>query len=585
MTTFDQHQQNVETQYNVVGDLTIHQTPQRTVPLQRPPRAEHFVAREKELAQLLTDLQPGRVVTLCGPGGIGKSALAAEAVWTLAPNEAPPDRFPDGIIFHSFAGQPQAEVALETIARTFGQAPKPTPAAAAQRTLAGRQLLLLLDSAEDADNLSAVLEVRGGCGVLVTSRSRSDAQAERQDIEPLAAAEAVKLLQAWGRGQATDEVAVQRISDLVGRLPLAVRLVGRYLEQTGETAAEYLEWLEETPIEALSQGEHREENVARLLEHSLAQVSESARQVLAVAGLLALAPFDRAIIGAALEMTSGKVRRALNHLISYGLLRREGDRYEVNHALVHTYAQQRLVVSDKMIEGLVTYYTDLFNRYGFEAAEFSQLDAVRIHVMAIVERCREQAMWPVMPGLAWAVSRYGSYLVNQDYGVERLIVAKAGLEAARKLEQELHEATFLGIIGETLFSSGQAQKAIPYFEQALAINLKIGDRNGEGHILRHLGQAFISLGQVERAIEYFERSLPITRETGDYHSEGTNLGILGGIYLSLGQVERGIEFQKQALTVHAGKDRTGEARMLSSLGIICRRLGQIGQAINYYQQA
>ena len=33
--------------------------------------------REAELAQLLDDLQPGRVVTLTGPGGIGKSALAA----------------------------------------------------------------------------------------------------------------------------------------------------------------------------------------------------------------------------------------------------------------------------------------------------------------------------------------------------------------------------------------------------------------------------------------------------------------------------------------------------------------------------
>jgi flagellar biosynthesis GTPase FlhF len=54
-------------------------------PLQRPPRAEHFTGREKELAQLRQDLQPGRVVTLCGPGGIGKTALATEAIWKLAP--------------------------------------------------------------------------------------------------------------------------------------------------------------------------------------------------------------------------------------------------------------------------------------------------------------------------------------------------------------------------------------------------------------------------------------------------------------------------------------------------------------------
>ena len=46
-------------------------------PLQRPPRAKHFTGRAAELARLLEALRPGEVVTLCGPGGIGKTALAA----------------------------------------------------------------------------------------------------------------------------------------------------------------------------------------------------------------------------------------------------------------------------------------------------------------------------------------------------------------------------------------------------------------------------------------------------------------------------------------------------------------------------
>ena len=89
-----------------------------------------------------------RVVTLCGPGGIGKSALAAEAVWQ--PEVA--TRFPDGLIFHSFYNQPQAALAQESIARAFGQEPKPTPRDAARRVLAGKHALLLLDGAEDADD-------------------------------------------------------------------------------------------------------------------------------------------------------------------------------------------------------------------------------------------------------------------------------------------------------------------------------------------------------------------------------------------------------------------------------------------------
>jgi len=83
-------------------NVHIHQPPPYRPPLQRPAQSDHFQDRKAELAQRLSDLQPGAVITLSGPGGMGKSALAGEAVWHLAPDDQPPTRFPDGIFFHSF---------------------------------------------------------------------------------------------------------------------------------------------------------------------------------------------------------------------------------------------------------------------------------------------------------------------------------------------------------------------------------------------------------------------------------------------------------------------------------------------------
>ncbi|MCI5121803.1 MAG: hypothetical protein D3908_11560, partial [Candidatus Electrothrix sp. AUS4] len=62
-----------------------------------PPKGDIFLHREEELAWLDKHLHPDRVVAICAPGGMGKTALAARAVRKL-----PPDRFPDPIIFHTF---------------------------------------------------------------------------------------------------------------------------------------------------------------------------------------------------------------------------------------------------------------------------------------------------------------------------------------------------------------------------------------------------------------------------------------------------------------------------------------------------
>ena len=108
-----QHAAQSYSPYSPGADATTAWQPSGgTVPLHKPLRTQNFIGRAAELGRLLAELQPGRTVTLCGPGGIGKTALAAEAIWTLAPDGDPPARFPDGIFFHTFYRQPQAGLAL-----------------------------------------------------------------------------------------------------------------------------------------------------------------------------------------------------------------------------------------------------------------------------------------------------------------------------------------------------------------------------------------------------------------------------------------------------------------------------------------
>jgi len=69
--------------FKIQGDFIYNEATKVRLPFQRPPQVPHFTGREDEIAALLRDLQPGRAVTICGPGGMGKTSLAAEAIWQL----------------------------------------------------------------------------------------------------------------------------------------------------------------------------------------------------------------------------------------------------------------------------------------------------------------------------------------------------------------------------------------------------------------------------------------------------------------------------------------------------------------------
>ena len=142
-----------------------------TEPVRPPSPLTRLVGRDDELATLTRMLTEDgqRLVTITGPGGIGKSRLAVAAARAVEP------AFPDGVVFVDLAPVLDAGLVITAVAnalgiRDTGERPLAEKVAAA---LAGRRLLLVLDNVEQvvdaAPKLSALI-AGSSASVLATSR-------------------------------------------------------------------------------------------------------------------------------------------------------------------------------------------------------------------------------------------------------------------------------------------------------------------------------------------------------------------------------------------------------------------------------
>jgi predicted ATPase/DNA-binding SARP family transcriptional activator len=206
-----------------------------------------FIGRRRELARVVALLRDPacRLLTLCGPGGVGKTRLALQAA---AQVEA---AFADGALFVSMVEVRYPEEVVPTIARAVAASPlmSGAPAELVTAFLRPRQLLLVIDNfeqvVEGAPQLVALLQAAPQIKILVTSREVLRLYGERtfrvppltlakREVdapETVAASDAVQLFVSHARAAAPEFEAkaetLDAIAELCARLdglPLAIEL-------------------------------------------------------------------------------------------------------------------------------------------------------------------------------------------------------------------------------------------------------------------------------------------------------------------------------------------------------------------------
>jgi len=152
-----------------------------------------------------------------------------------------------------------------------------------------------------------------------------------------------------------------------------------------------------------------------------------------------------------------------------------------------------------------------------------------------------------------------------------------------QISVEIHDhkgvASSLVNIGTVYNYENNFDTALNYYQNALAIVEKIGDREEEAFLYCNIGNVYKNKGLIDKALMHFQKSLLIAKEINNKPTVAKVLGNIGNIY-QVRNDNRALNYHLEALAVfNAIGDRQGGACELSNIGGFYFLKGNIDDAL------
>jgi predicted ATPase len=602
----------------VASLLSERGRPAPLTPLARPPAG--FVGRERELARVRQLLRAGRLLTLTGPPGTGKTRLAMEVAAELSA------AFADGVCVVPLAHLRHPDLVVPAVARALG-APDGWGRSAVDRlaAVAGtKQVLLLLDNFEHvldaAPRLVEILERCPGLTVLATSRARLGLRGEQELVvpplavpepdRPLTAAEAarypavalfaqrVRELQADFVLTDEDAPAVVGICRRLDGLPLAIELAAPRLKTLPPAALLARLGPAQRALPLLTVGPRdlpqRQQTMRGAIDWSYGLLGPREQ------GLLRrLAVFvGGCTLAAAQHAWGSDPLDALGALIDNSLVQREvgvdGEPRFVPLETIREYARERLVASGEL-EATQSRHAEYVLRLAEEAephlagqgqvAWTHRLDAEHGNLRAALAWLVERG--ETARGLRLAAAVHYFWYIRGYAGEGRAWLAQLLGQPSAAARTPLR-AKALEADGLLATWQGEYPVARARLEESLAVAREVGDGAREGGVLFHLAQVLHAQGDDAAAKGFAEESLAIGERGEHFIVICRALTLLGTIALVEGdyvgardRLERSLRLRHDVgLVVGAGSTlrMVGVGATLWLLGVVATRLGDYGRA-------
>ncbi len=585
--------------------------PVTTVKLRLPRSTTRFIGREAELGGIERRLaDPGcRLLTLFGPGGIGKTRLALEAAYRHI-------QLFDAVYFSSLQATPSARALVLAIADAVGLtlSGRQEPEIELLDFLANKRLLLVLDNFEHLldgrDLLIKILDAAPQVKIMVTSRVLLNLHREwlfsvgglpwpeNEGIDRPESYPAVALFVSRAQQTYPDFVPdnvmadIIRICQLVEGMPLGIELAATWLKllDCGEIADRI-----EGSIDFLA-AQHqdlpsRHRSLRAIFDHNWSLLTAEEQAI-----FQRLAVFRGDFDVRAAEKVTGATLFVLISLVEKSLLQRdEFGRFHI-HELLRQYAAERLASSNTEFEAReahAAYFADFLDQRREDTNGERQREVSR-EIGIEIDNIRAAWRWAVTQTNADYIQKSVYPLYQYFRFTSRYLEARDTLReaAARLAEQPIEiagvaRAELLCFQGWTCTRSGDIETAEALFRQSYDIYETLGQAPRPGLAtdpVHGFGTIALIRGDYAEATRIGELALARCEARGDFWNRVQALYVLSGAAIAQGDFLLARKHATEAIAfLRAHQENWFIAYLHNQLGTIARALGDYDVARQHYE--
>ncbi|MFW9259191.1 tetratricopeptide repeat protein [Nostoc sp. CALU 546] len=580
----------------------IHQNIPPAVPF------EKFVGREAELEKLHQQLQTSRqvaIIAVAGMGGVGKTELATQYAKQHLQN------YQGGVCWLSAQGIDVGIQILRFAELKFKLiAPDDWELADRlrycwQNWQQGEVLLVFDDVTDYKKQVQPYLPPESPrFKVLLTTRlgfDRTLPQLPLGVLKPLAAMKLLKSLVERERLKSEPWVA-RKICKFLGYLPLALELVGRYLDTMPDLSLEKLlkrlekKRLEHEAVTKANPLMRYEYGVAEAFALSWEQLDENVQRLGCRLSLYALADIHLLVETIEDDEEQELKVKTTSDLLKLHLLQPQGKGIYQLHPLIRQFFQMKLDKSSNADEVKTAFVAQMVEVAKRIPQQPNREDIFNLtpHIPHLAEVANhlsqylsdEDLIWP-FTGLSWFYQGQGLYLQAEPWlqQCEKVTKNRLGLEHP-------YVAASLNNLAAVYHSTGRYSEAERLHLQALELKKRLlGDNHSDvAASLNNLAAVYESTGRYSEAEPLFQQALELSKRLlGDNDSDvATSLNNLAQLYESTGRYSEAEPLHLQALELYKrilGDNHPNVTTSLNNLALLYCSTGRYSEAEPLFQQA